>query len=174
MLETRIEIAIGCKKFSGDHSQTKTTCTQKDKPNKHNDDEPVSLIKSIRMQVLILRAGQCLALGALSPLAGWTPAQADSTQATCWLSRHDHTMPVETGPCRFSQRQGNANVRFNHWAFHFPSAEQGKTYQRTNTASGIRFNREGAYTLQVRWASKDQSSTTKPENWATDNIDLGR
>lgn len=117
----------------------------------------------MRMKVLILRAGQCLALGSLSPLAGWTPAQADSTQATCWLSRHDHTMPVETGPCRFSQRQGNVDVLFNHWAFHFPSAEQGKTYRRTNTASGIRFNREGAYTLQVLWATKDQSSAEKPE-----------
>ncbi|QNI85659.1 hypothetical protein SynPROS71_01878 [Synechococcus sp. PROS-7-1] len=45
-------------------------------------------------------------------MAEWTPAQADSTQATCWLSRHDHTIPVETGPFRFSQRQGNVDVRF--------------------------------------------------------------
>ena len=66
------------------------------------------------------------------------------------------------------------DVLFNHWAFHFPSAEQGKTYRRTNTASGIRFNREGAYTLQVLWAAKDQSNNKTPENWVADNIDLGR
>ena len=80
------------------------------------------------------------------------PAQADSTEATCILSRHDHTVPVEEGPCTFSQRQGNVNVRFGSWAFSFPSAEQGRTYQRRATGTGLRFHREGQYTLQVLWA----------------------
>ena len=38
------------------------------------------------------------------------PARADSTLAYCQLSRHDHTLAVESGPCQFSQRQGNVNV----------------------------------------------------------------
>lgn len=105
------------------------------------------------LQNLILRAGQCLALAALAPWAGSVPAQADSTEAICVLSRHDHTIAVERGTCSFGQRQGNVTIRFNHWAFNFPSAEQNRTYQRTNTREGIRFNREGAYTLQVLWSS---------------------
>ena len=53
------------------------------------------------------------------------PARADSTTATCILSRHDHTIPPEKGPCTFSQRQGNVNVRFGPWAFDFPSEQEG-------------------------------------------------
>jgi len=116
---------------------------------------------------------RCLIVAAFGAATTTAKVRADSTQATCVLSRHDHTMPVERGPCSFSQRQGNVDVRFNHWAFRFPSAEQGKSYQRTNTTSGIRFNREGAYTLQVLWTSAQQTSTQKPEGWATDNIYLG-
>jgi hypothetical protein len=37
------------------------------------------------------------------------------------------------------------------WAFRFSSEDQGKTYSRTNLSDGIRFRREGAYTLTVLW-----------------------
>ncbi|MEB3331575.1 MAG: hypothetical protein VKI83_03665 [Synechococcaceae cyanobacterium] len=81
-----------------------------------------------------------------------SPALADSTEAFCRLSRHDHTIPVEEGPCRFSQRQGNVNVEMgNRWAFRFDSDADGKDYRRENTATGIRFSREGQYTLSVFW-----------------------
>ena len=82
------------------------------------------------------------------------PARADSATAYCVLSRHDHTIPIEQGACQWSQRQGNASIRFKGWAFEFPSAEEGKTYTRLNRAgaeAGPVFTREGKYTLSVYW-----------------------
>ena len=86
----------------------------------------------------------------VSPL----PARADSAQAYCVLSRHDHTAPLERGPCQWSQRQGNVNILFRHWAFAFPSDEDGRTYSRLNREgpeAGPVFTREGQYTLSVYW-----------------------
>jgi len=81
-----------------------------------------------------------------------SPAWADSREAFCRLSRHDHTIPVEESPCRFSQRQGNVNVEMGkRLAFRFASDADGKDVQRENTATGIRFSREGHYTLSVFW-----------------------
>lgn len=106
--------------------------------------------------------------------AGWpAPVVADTTEATCILSRHDHTIPMATGPCSFSQRQGNVNVRFGDGEFIFPSAEQGVSYQRSNSSDGIRFHREGQYSLQVLWRSA-VAAIPKPHGWPTDNFYLGR
>jgi len=84
---------------------------------------------------------------------GWAPpTRADNSEAFCLLSRHDHTIPVETGSCSFSQRQGHVSVLMNNrWAFSFSAEQQGITYQRSNNSDGIRFNREGEYSLQVLW-----------------------
>lgn len=101
------------------------------------------------------------------------PVRADSTTASCRFSRHDHTVPVETGPCTFSQRQGNVDVRFGRWAFRFPAAEQDRTYTRSASSEGIRFNREGQYTLQVLWRTA-QVAVPKPKGWEHDNVFLGR
>lgn len=101
------------------------------------------------------------------------PARADSTTATCSFSRHDHTIPVETGPCTFSQRQGNASVRFGERQFDFPLAEEGRSYTRSASPAGLRFNREGDYTLQVFWRS-DQAALAKPPGWENQNLFLGR
>lgn len=88
----------------------------------------------------------------LSSVALLQPALADSTEAICKLSRHDHTIAVEQGPCQFSQRQGNVTVQMGkRWAFRFNADDQGKTYQRSNSEQGIRFTREGQYTLSVFW-----------------------
>ncbi len=85
-------------------------------------------------------------------LGAMLPARADSTIAYCQLSRHDHTIPVESGPCQFSQHQGNVNVLMGkRWAFRFPADQQGQSYQRSNSEQGLRFNREGDYTLSVFW-----------------------
>ena len=100
-------------------------------------------------------------------------ARADSTTASCILSRHDHTLPLEKGPCTFSQPQGNATVRFGRWAFDFPAAEQGRRYERSASSEGIRFNREGHYTLQVLWRPA-AAAIAKPKGWAHDNFFLGR
>lgn len=100
-------------------------------------------------------------------------ARADSTTASCSFSRHDHTVAVETGPCTFSQRQGNVTVRFGERTFHFPSDEQGRTYERSHSSEGIRFNREGDFTLQVRWRTQ-QAPIAKPPGWERDNRFLGR
>ena len=110
---------------------------------------------------------------ALSTAGSAAPALADTTTATCILSRPDPTIPVEKGPCSFSQRQGNVNVRLGDWAFRFPAAEQGRTYRRSNSSEGIRFHRKGQYTLEVLWGSA-RSAIPKPQGWATDNVFLGR
>ena len=90
-----------------------------------------------------------LALLGLGPVL---TARADSTLAYCQLSRHDHTIAVESGPCQFSQRQGNVNVLMGQrWAFRFPADQQGQSYQRSASDQGLRFNREGDYTLSVFW-----------------------
>ena len=109
----------------------------------------------------------------LSTTGSAAPALADSTTATCILSRPDPTIPVEKGPCSFSQRQGNVNVRLGDWAFRFPAADQDRTYRSSNSSEGIRFHREGHYTLQVLWGSAS-SPIPKPQGWATDNVFLGR
>ena len=47
-------------------------------------------------------------------------------------------------PCTFSQYGGNAYVDdFNFYKFAFPSAEQGKTYERDNSSTSITFKRKG-------------------------------
>jgi hypothetical protein len=100
-----------------------------------------------------------LTAAALAIAALAAPAQADSTKAYCTLAWHDETVQklhiavrrIE-GPCDFSQYQGNAYVDdFNYYKFAFPSAEQGKTYERDNREEGISFTREGRYTLNVFW-----------------------
>ena len=114
-----------------------------------------------------------LALALVGSIAPTAMALADSTQATCILSRDHSTVPSERGTCRFSQRQGNVNVRFNSWAFRFPSDEQGVTYQRSHSPAGISFRREGQYTLQVLW-QQSRNVIPKPKYWASHNIFLGR
>ena len=109
----------------------------------------------------------------LSASAALAPARADSTSATCVFSRHDHTVPVEQGPCTFSQRQGNVTVRFGAREFNFHSAEQNRTYQQSASSEGIRFNREGQSTLQVLWLPAP-AALPKPPGWNTDNFFLGR
>ena len=109
--------------------------------------------------------------------AALQPVRADTTPATCLFSVHDHTVPVERGPCTFSQRQGNVTVRFGEREFDFPSAEDGRSYERSNSSEGIRFNREGQYTLRVLWTgaqAAESQPVPKPQGWATDNFYLGR
>ena len=103
-------------------------------------------------------------LPALALLAGFSgvdvasrvPVRADSTEARCHLLVLDGSTPEKTGPCWFSQRQGNVDVRFGARAFHFPAAEQGLSYQRINSSEGIRFSREGQFRLQVLWAAPSE------------------
>ena len=99
-------------------------------------------------------------LPALALLAGFSgvdvasrvPVRADSTEARCHLMLPHGSTPAETGPCWFSQRQGNVDVHFGGRAFHFPVTEQGHRYQRINSSEGIRFSREVQFQLQVLWA----------------------
>ena len=105
----------------------------------------------------VLRSHWLLALALLAvfsavDVATRSPMQADSTEARCHLMLPDGRSPAETGPCWFSQRQGNVDVRFGGRAFHFPATEQGHRYQRINSSEGIRFSREGQFQLQVLWA----------------------
>lgn len=119
------------------------------------------------------RPKRLLLLALLYACGAAASVRADSTTATCIFSRHDHTIPPEKGPCTFSQRQGNATVRFGRWEFRFPVAEQGRSYERSASSEGIRFNREGQYTLQVLW-SPAATAIAKPKGWEFDNFFLGR
>lgn len=128
----------------------------------------------LRCAPVLMRPSPLLSLILLLSAGGVAaPARADSTTATCILSRHDHTIPPEKGPCTFSQRQGNVNVRFGPWAFDFPSEQEGRRYQRSASSEGIRFNREGHYTLQVLWRPTP-AAIAKPKGWDSDNFFLGR
>jgi hypothetical protein len=100
------------------------------------------------------RALTLSALGSLAALVCCGPGRADTAAAYCVFSRHDHTAALEEGPCQWSQRQGNASIRFKDWAFEFPSSEEGRTYTRRNREgpeAGPVFTREGQYTLSVYW-----------------------
>jgi hypothetical protein len=79
-----------------------------------------------------------------------TPALADTTQAYCELVRDNGEMLK--GNCTWSQRQGNVSIsNFNNYAFDFPAAEQGKTYERINReGAGPSFKRPG-YVINVYW-----------------------
>ena len=77
-------------------------------------------------------------------------AQADTVKdALCVLSRHDDSIPREEFRCDFTQLRGNVYINSKRWAFAFPDAEKGKTYNRQNTEDFKRFTREGQYTLTV-------------------------
>lgn len=107
------------------------------------------------------------ALGLTSTVASLAApplAHADSAQAYCVLSRHNSASAPAEGPCIFSQRQGNANVDFGHWAFDFPLSEDGKTYTRTNREgeeAGPMFTRHGQYTLSIFW----RKPAREPGGW---------
>ena len=93
-----------------------------------------------------------LTAAALTLAALAAPAMADSTKAYCTLAWYDDSMRTIEGPCDFSQSGGNVYVDdFNYNKFAFPSAEQGKTYERINREEGISFKRKGKYSLNVFW-----------------------
>lgn len=76
--------------------------------------------------------------------------QADTVKdVLCILSRHDDSIPREEFRCDFTQLHGNVYIDSKRWAFKFPDAERGKTYERQNTEDFKRFTREGQYTLTV-------------------------
>jgi len=101
------------------------------------------------------------ALRALAASAWSGVVRAATASASCVLSRHDHTVPLERGVCQWSQRQGNVSIRIKGWssrikgwAFAFPSAEEGRTYSRLNREgpeAAPLFSREGRSTLSVYW-----------------------
>lgn len=91
-----------------------------------------------------------LSLGLAIPEPG-TRVHADSTIAHCQLSHHNPSVPVESGPCRFSQRQGNVTIMFRERTFNFPYREAGLRYQRSNSKSGIRFDMSDESTIEVLW-----------------------
>ncbi len=77
-------------------------------------------------------------------------AMADTVKRVlCVLSRHDDAMPPEQFRCDFTQLRGNVYVDSPRWAFAFPAAENGSTYERQNFEDFKRFTREGQYTLTV-------------------------
>ena len=80
-----------------------------------------------------------------------TRVHADSTIAHCQLSHHNPSVPLQSGPCRFSQRQGNVTILFREQTFNFSYSEAGLRYQRSNSRTGIRFDMSGGTTIEVLW-----------------------
>ena len=100
------------------------------------------------------------ALLALSEPMDPPVAMADTVKdALCVLQRLPPTnlpdgavaalLPPEEFRCDFTQLRGNVYINSKRWAFAFPDAERGKTYNRQNTEDFKRFTREGQYTLTV-------------------------
>ena len=85
-----------------------------------------------------------LALGTLV-----LPAMADTAGVLCWTQQAGQAR-TETKDCGFSQRQGNVRVYRGSVDYLFLASEQGKSYQRTNSAEGILFETPGG-ALQVIW-----------------------
>ena len=91
------------------------------------------------------------------------PTQADTVNdAWCQLSRHDHTIKLESFGCAFTQTHAAAYVDSKRWAFVFPHDQRGKTYQRQNTEDFVRFIREGQYTLTLFQGGKP---ARQPGGW---------
>ena len=112
---------------------------------------------------LMMRTAIAAAVLALS--SSTSPAIADRTKAFCTLSWYDDSKPLMEGPCNFSQSEGSVYVDdFNFYKFVFPSAEEGKTYNRDNQLEQITLTREGLYTLIVfrkRTGTKPEIKTTQ-------------
>ena len=56
--------------------------------------------------------------------------------------------------CDFTQTHAAAYIDSLRWAFVFPHADQGKTFERQNTEDFIKFTREGQYLLFVYQTGK--------------------
>ena len=104
----------------------------------------VSHLQKHTLQLLLLSACFLITEAAMR-------ANADSTIAHCRLKGDTPSVPVETGPCRFSQRQGNVTILFRGRYYNFPYEQDGVLYHRSNSKTGIRFVRAGRFTLEVLW-----------------------
>ena len=105
---------------------------------------PLHLPLKLTGRLLLLSVGLAISEPA-------TRVHADSTIAHCRLSHQNPSVPVESGPCRFSQRQGNVTILFREQTFDFPYGEGGLRYQRSNSQSGIRFDTTEGSTIEVLW-----------------------
>ena len=98
-------------------------------------------------------------LTATAALALATPAKADSTNAYCSYSQHDHTIAAVKGPCKFSQRGTNTGAMGatvyvtleDGTELFYDGRKQGIDFERTIRSEGIWLNREGDSTLVVMW-----------------------
>ena len=105
---------------------------------------PLHLPLKLTGRLLLLSVGLAISEPA-------TRVHADSTIAHCRLKGDTPSVPVETGPCRFSQRQGNVTILFRDRYYNFPYEQDGVLYHRSNSKTGIRFVRAGRFTLEVLW-----------------------
>ena len=86
---------------------------------------------------------------AASSLFG-TSAIADTAKAYCAVSPHDHTIPIKTGDCIFSQYQGTIHVSMDGQTYSYASDEVDITYQRDNRDEGIWLHNDNR-TVVVLW-----------------------
>ena len=87
------------------------------------------------------------------------PAMADSANAYCSFSQHDHSIASVKGPCKFSQNGTNTGAMGatvyvtleDGTNLFYDGRKQGVTFERTSRGEGIWLNREGESTLVVMW-----------------------
>jgi hypothetical protein len=92
-------------------------------------------------------------------MKSYRAAEEEFNIAYCLLSRHDYTLPIEQGPCAFRERHGDITVTMKpHGTFSFDTKQQGISHQQAENIDGIRFNKEGEFTLQVLWRKPLQCS----------------
>lgn len=92
-------------------------------------------------------------------MKGHRAAEGRGLKAYCLLSRHDDSLPIQRGPCAFRERDGDITVSMQpHGTFSFAANQHGISHEHADNADGIRFTREGEFTLQVFWRKPLQCS----------------
>lgn len=92
-------------------------------------------------------------------MKGHRAAEGRGLEAYCLLRRHNDTLPIQRGPCAFRERDGDITVSMQpHGTFSFAANQHGISHEHADNADGIRFTREGEFTLQVFWRKPLQCS----------------
>ena len=125
-------------------------------------------MKLSQAQSLALNAVLCFSAGAAIALLA-KPAKSESQpyNAFCAYSKHDHTIPLVQGPCRFYQTGTTQGARGATVYVTLPDGTdlfydgryQGTDFNRINSNDGIWLNREGDSTLVVSWEKPGHESS---------------
>ena len=129
-------------------------------------------MKLSQAQSLALNAVLCFSAGAaIALLAKPANSASEPYNAFCAYSKHDHTIPLVQGPCRFYQTGTTQGARGatvyatleDGTQLMYDGRYQGTDFTRVNRSEGIWLNREGdnGSTLVVLW----EKPVREPAGW---------